>query len=261
MVVNKKTALVTGSSEGGIGFAIAKEFQSRGIHVFATARNPDKVAALARLSNVTILALDVTSQVSIDAAVAAVSEQTGGTLDYLVNNAGAQYCSPTLDIDLEIARKMYDVNVWGAVAMIKAFAPLVIKAKGCIANLASIAGLLRPPFMGLYAGSKSALETISETLKYELKPLGVRVLTVNTGAIQTNLFANAYGATQVPANSFYAPISEDIENRLSGKEMDGQLGKPEGFAKALVGDVVGGASGYDRIVVNGTGLDRLAKAA
>lgn len=103
MVVNKKTALVTGSSEDGIGFAIAKEFQSRGIHVFATARNPDKVAALAKLSNVTVLALDVTSPASIDAAVAAVSEQIGGTLDYLVNNAGAQYCLPTLDMDLEVS--------------------------------------------------------------------------------------------------------------------------------------------------------------
>lgn len=103
MAVTKKTALVTGSSEGGIGFAIAKEFQSRGVHVFATARNPDKVAALAKLSNVTVLALDVTSQASIDAAVSAVTEQTGGTLDYLINNAGAQYCMPTLDTDLEVS--------------------------------------------------------------------------------------------------------------------------------------------------------------
>lgn len=72
----------------------------------------------------------------------------------------------------------------------------------------------------------------------------MRVLTVNTGAIQTNLFANAYGGTQVPADSLYAPISKDIENRLSGKEMEGQLGKPEDFAKALAGDMIGGTSGY-----------------
>lgn len=72
----------------------------------------------------------------------------------------------------------------------------------------------------------------------------MRVLTVNTGAIQTNLFANAYGGTQVPADSFYAPISKDIGDRLGGKEMEGQLGKSEDFAKALAGDMIGGASGY-----------------
>ena len=114
MVDSKKTVLVTGSSEGGIGFAIAKEFQSCGVHVFATARDPSKVAALAKLSNVTILALDVTSQASIDAAVAAVSEQTGRTLDYLVNNAGAQYCLPTLDMDLEVSSSRVESSTSGA---------------------------------------------------------------------------------------------------------------------------------------------------
>lgn len=118
-----KTALVTGCSEGGLGFAIAKEFQARGVHVFATARSPAKVDALAGLPNITNLALDVT-------------EHNGGRgLNYVINSAGNQYVMPTLDLDIEVAKHRYEVNAWGVVAVIKAFAPLVIEAKGTIANL------------------------------------------------------------------------------------------------------------------------------
>lgn len=145
----RKSALVTGCSEGGIGFAIAAEFQARGLHVFATARSPSKVGSLSQLPNVTVLALDVTSQESIDAAVAAVSKHTGGTLDYLVNNAGCQVIMPMLDLDMDQTKQMYDVNVFGVIAVTKSFAPLIIEAKGTIANLASIAGLLAPPYMGM----------------------------------------------------------------------------------------------------------------
>jgi NADP-dependent 3-hydroxy acid dehydrogenase YdfG len=136
----QKTALITGCSEGGIGFALAKEFQSRSVHVFATARSVGKMAALESLPNVTLLALDVTSQSSIDAAVTTVSERTGGTLDYLVNNSGIQYINPLVDFDMALAKEMYDVNVFGLFAVTKSFVPLVVKAKGSIANLASIAG-------------------------------------------------------------------------------------------------------------------------
>lgn len=146
----QKYALITGCSAGGIGAALAVEFASRGIHVFATARTPAKMSpSLGKLPNVTLLPMDVTSQPSVDAAVAAVSSHTDGRLDFLVNNAGSQIVSPVLDLDLELARQMFDVNVWGVVAVTKAFAPLVIKASGCITNLASIAALLSPPYMGL----------------------------------------------------------------------------------------------------------------
>lgn len=155
----RQTALVTGCSEGGIGFAIAAEFQARGVHVFATARSPSKVESLARLPHVTVLALDVTSHESISAAVAAVTNETGGTLNFLVNNAGYQAIMPMLDLDMGQAKQMFDVNVFGVIAVTKAFAPLVINAKGTIANLASIAGLMAPPYMGMYCITHSPLHT------------------------------------------------------------------------------------------------------
>ncbi|KAK8112523.1 hypothetical protein PG984_013049 [Apiospora sp. TS-2023a] len=215
-----KTALVTGCSEGGLGFAIAKEFQARGVHVFATARSPSKVAALAGLPNITVLALDVTSEASIQEA----------------------YVMPTLDLDIEVAKQMYEVNVWGVVAVIKAFAPLVIEAKGTIANLASISGLVRPPYMGVYAGSKSACEAISESLRYELQPFGVKVLTVIVGAIKTNIFNNR-PEYELPQGSLYDPARKEVTARIAGRDVEGRLGKPEDFAKSLVGDMMGGVSG------------------
>ena len=143
-----QSVLITGCSAGGIGSALCTEFQKRGLHVFATARTPAKIGELAKLPNVTTLALDVTSTSSIAAAVEAVKAKTGGTLNYLVNNSGSQYVMPTLDIDIEEAKRMYDVNFWGVLAVTQAFAPPIIAAKGTIVNIASIAGHLYPPWMG-----------------------------------------------------------------------------------------------------------------
>ena len=144
-----ESVLITGCSAGGIGAALCREFQHRGLHVFATARTPAKLDDLTTLPNVTTLALDVTSAPSIADAVKTVQVKTGGRLKYLVNNSGAQYVVPTLDMDIEQAKKMYEVNVWGVIAMTQAFAPLVIAAKGTIVNIASISGHLYAPFMGI----------------------------------------------------------------------------------------------------------------
>ncbi|EOD47369.1 putative cytochrome p450 protein [Neofusicoccum parvum UCRNP2] len=253
-----KTVLITGCSEGGIGFALAKEFQARGLHVFATARSPAKMAALEHLPNVTLLPLDVCSPASIAAAVAAVSAKTGGTLDFLVNNSGSQYVMPVLDVDLAQAKAMYEVNVWGVVAVTQAFAPLVIAARGSIANMASIAGLI-------------------EALRLELQPFGVRVVTVITGSVESNIFVNA-PEHHLPAGSRYARAEKEVAARATGSDVD-QHSKREDFARALVADIVGGASGkvyrgkmstlvklvtaymptfvIDRLSAHGTGLEKV----
>lgn len=142
------SVLVTGCSAGGIGAALCREFQRHGLYVFATARSPSKIGDLAELPNVTILTLDVTSSTSIASAVEAVKKQTGGSLNYLVNNSGSQQVMPILDVDIDQAKKMYDVNVWGVVAVTQAFAPLIIAAKGTIINIGSIAGCLYLPWIG-----------------------------------------------------------------------------------------------------------------
>lgn len=147
-----KTVLITGCSEGGIGEALAREFQARGLHVFATARSETKLNSLRQLPNVTVLPLDVTSGESIAAAVAAVSSATGGggggKLDYLVNNAGTQCVMPVLDFDIQQAKDMFEVNVWGLLAVTQAFAPLILATKGTIVNMSSVSTLLWMPYKG-----------------------------------------------------------------------------------------------------------------
>lgn len=143
-----KSVLITGCSAGGIGFALAEAFQKRNLRVFATARDVSKMSQLENLPNVTLLTLDPTSEGSVRAAFEIVKVQTGGTLDYLVNNAGQTIIMPTLDFDIETAKKMYEINVWGMLRVTQIFAPCVIAARGSIVNISSIAPFVNTPWMG-----------------------------------------------------------------------------------------------------------------
>lgn len=143
----QKSVLITGCSAGSIGYSLATSFANRGFLVFATARNTAKISTtLSNLSNVEVVALDTTSQASIAAAVEAVSKRTGGTLDYLVNNAGSGLASPFLDTNLEDARKVFEVNFWGVVMCIQGFQKLLVKSKGTIVNISSIAAVAPNPY-------------------------------------------------------------------------------------------------------------------
>lgn len=141
-----KTVLITGCSAGGIGFELARAFQKQGLHVFATARSLSKLSELKTLPNVTLFTLDVVSSDSIAAAVEEVKAKTGGKLDYLINNAGMNYYMPALDMRIEEAKRMFDVNFWSVFEMMRAFAPLMIAAKGTIVNIGSVNGYTPLPF-------------------------------------------------------------------------------------------------------------------
>ena len=143
-----KSVLITGCSAGGIGFALVEAFQKRNLHVFATARDPSKMSQLDKIPNVTLLSLDPTSPASVQTAVETVRAQTGGTLDYLVNNAGQTTIMPTLDFDIETAKEMYDINVWGMVRVTQEFAPLLVAAKGTLVSIGSISTSVITPWMG-----------------------------------------------------------------------------------------------------------------
>lgn len=144
IVPTKKTVLITGCSAGGIGAALADAFHQKGYHVFATARTPSKIPeTLSRSPNVTVITLDVLSSVSIADAVVSV----GSKLDVLVNNSGGGYTIPALDTSIEEGKKLFDLNYWAPLAMLQAFAPLLINAKGCIVNNTSANAYLPMPLM------------------------------------------------------------------------------------------------------------------
>ncbi|KAK2672700.1 Short-chain dehydrogenase/reductase SDR [Fusarium oxysporum f. sp. vasinfectum] len=153
-----KSVLITGCSAGGIGGALADAFHAKGYHVFATARNPSKLSlSLSSAANVTVLKLDVLCTESIAAAVESVKSQTGGGLDVLVNNSGGGYTLPALDVSIDESKKLFELNFWALLTMLQAFAPLLIKTKGCIVNNSSVNVIASMPLMSIYSSSKAAL--------------------------------------------------------------------------------------------------------
>lgn len=148
MKVFDKTVLVTGCSTGGLGFALAKAFREQGFYVFTTARNPAKVGSLAGEDGIEVLPLDVTSLDSISSCLAHVSKRTDGKLDILVNNAGSVVFGPLIHASITEGKTLYDVNVWGLLALAQAFSPLLLNAKGVILNISSIAGAVPLAWQG-----------------------------------------------------------------------------------------------------------------
>jgi 1-acylglycerone phosphate reductase len=100
---------------------------------------------LATLPNVYLLELDVANPASISAAAKEVEDRTGGKLNVLVNNAGQQYIMPALDVDIDTAKNLFEVNYWGPLRMIQAFSGILVKARGCIVNIGSGAGVVNIP--------------------------------------------------------------------------------------------------------------------
>ncbi|TKA66548.1 hypothetical protein B0A55_08497 [Friedmanniomyces simplex] len=240
--VQKKTVLITGCSTGGIGWAMAKTFHKRGFYVFATARDPSNAADLSELSDVEILELDVTVPQTISRSKDIVAKRTGGTLDVLINNAGVEFVSPLLDVNIAEAKRLYDVNVWGPLTVVQAFAPLLIEAKGVVSNHSSIDAVLSMAWAGIFASSKAAEARISETLRLELEPLGVRVVTVMSGSADTPMFGKPGGQSRLPKTSYYY----DAQDAANKERMDHQskATKVEVLAEKLVEEVLGGAKGH-----------------
>ncbi|KAJ6002479.1 hypothetical protein N7451_005026 [Penicillium sp. IBT 35674x] len=207
-----KSVLITGCSHGGLGAAMAKVYRAKGFQVFATIRNKAKAGSLAEIDGIEIVELEVTSVESIRQCASAVAKHTGGTLDVLVNNAGVSAIVPLLDASLDDAKRVYDTNVWSIVAMAQAFAPMLIKAKGIMCNVSSVSGELVFAWAGVYSSSRSAGTRISETLRLEMAPLGVRVVTVILGGVQTSGNDPVNIADlELPPNSHYRKVTAVID--------------------------------------------------
>jgi 1-acylglycerone phosphate reductase len=179
-----KTVLITGCSSG-IGHALALEFKSNGYKVFATARKTSSVSDLEELG-IETLPLEVTSDESIHALREEIEARTG-SLDILVNNAGRNYTVPALDVDTAEIRKVFETNVFAVMRMCQIFAPLLIEGKGTIVNIGSLSGVMPHPFSSVYNASKAAIHAYSDTLRVELAPFDVQVVTVFTGGVSSQI--------------------------------------------------------------------------
>ena len=232
----RKSVLITGCSAGSIGDAVAREFHRRGFHVFATARSFPKTSHLKSLG-IETLVLDVTSLESIQAAKETVSLRTGGTLDILFNNAGQTFAMTLVDTDLAAMRALYEVNVFSVVAMTQAFLPLVIESKGIIVNHGSMSSLMTFVGAGAYSSSKAAVSSISDTMRVELAPFGVRVVHLITGLCQSNIWPPET-PPRLPANSVYAVVGDEMEAGMLGNSAAFRFQDADVYARKLVGDLV-----------------------
>jgi NAD(P)-dependent dehydrogenase (short-subunit alcohol dehydrogenase family) len=178
-----KAVLITGCSTG-IGRATAERLAERGHTVYATARRPESIADL-EAKGCKTLALDVTDEASMAAAVAAV-EQAEGALGALVNNAGYSQSGAIEDVPMEQVRRQFETNVFGLIRMCQLVLPgMRRQGSGRIVNLSSIGGKVVFPGGGIYHATKHAVEAISDALRFEVRGFGIGVSIVEPGLIKT----------------------------------------------------------------------------
>jgi NAD(P)-dependent dehydrogenase (short-subunit alcohol dehydrogenase family) len=180
-MLSQQVALVTGAS-AGIGRVTAELLAARGFTVFGTSRAPEKLAAPFKW-----LSLDVRLEASVEASTQSLLEQAG-RIDVLVNNAGFAQIGAIEEIGLTDVQAQFDTNLLGTIRMIKAVLPVMRRqGSGRIINVSSVVGQVAPPYMGVYATSKFALEGLSEALREEVRPFGVDVSLVEPSYVKTSL--------------------------------------------------------------------------
>jgi NAD(P)-dependent dehydrogenase (short-subunit alcohol dehydrogenase family) len=178
---------ITGASRG-FGLEITREALSRGDSVIATARNPQAVLDALPDGGDRLLAvgLDVSSPEQVIAATDAAVERFG-RIDVLVNNAGRGLVGAVEETSDAEARAIFDVNVFGLLAVTRAVLPHMRAARsGLVVNLSSVGGFVAWPGWGVYAATKFAVEALSEAMTHELAPLGIKSVAIEPGPFRTN---------------------------------------------------------------------------
>lgn len=229
------TVLVTGCSSG-IGRATALRLaREPGLTVYATARRPQALADLAAAGCRT-LALDVTDEASMAAAVSTVTEQADG-VDVLVNNAGYGEYGTVEQVPLERVRAQFETNVFGPSRLIQLVLPgMRARRRGRIVNVSSMGGRLVFPAGGYYHASKYAVEALSDALRYEVAPFGVDVIVVEPGLIRTGFGAGASAsmARDGGHDGPYADLVRTVDIRMDASYRSRLLAAPpEAVAEAI----------------------------
>lgn len=263
-------------SPGGVGHALALEFASHGMRVFATARSASSLSTLAE-KGIETFELDVTNAESITALRDDIFKQTGGKLDMLFNNAGSSmsrsvpphtalqhsvnsftvspiltsvtvYEAPAIEADPARIRGMFDTNVFGLFDMVSAFTPLLLASTTksatppVIINTSSVLARMPFAFSAAYNASKAAVASYSDTLRIELGPLGIKVVTLFMGEVSTNLMSP--DNISFDPESIYTAALEGTKERSRNHAKNSM--KPEVFAKQVVQAILAKSSGYGK---------------
>lgn len=232
--------LVTGASSG-IGHATALALAEAGYRTYATARRREALEELER-SGLSVLPLDVTEERSMVDAVAAI-EAAHGAVDLLVNNAGYSEMGPIEEVTLERVRRQFETNVFGLVRLCQLVLPGMRRAgRGRIVNVSSMGGEFTMPYAGIYHASKYAVESISDALRFEVRPFGIDVIVIQPGVVRTPLGAATAEAMRTPEGSPYAAHVARVRSFIEANadDADSSALAPEDVARVIVGAVTAG---------------------
>jgi len=213
----KKVALVTGSSSG-IGYETALLLARNGFDTFATMRNMNKSKEITEVSNrenlpLRVVQLDVNDDKSVTDAINNILKEKE-SIEVVVNNAGYGLMGSVEDSSLDEIKSQFETNFFGAIRVMQRVIPIMRKQRsGTIVNVSSIAGRIGFPMGSAYVSSKFALEGLSESISYELKQFGIKIILIEPGVIKTN-FALVTPKRAVDANSSYSQLMNKLEENL-----------------------------------------------
>jgi len=203
--------VITGASTG-IGAATARELARRGFHVLAGVRR-DRDADSIRGPGIEPLILDITNPDHIHALATRVhGDAQGRAVRALVNNAAIQINVPVEAFAIDEWRRMFEVNLFGHIAVIQTLLPALIRTQGRVVNISSVGGRIAMATYGPYAGTKFALEAVSDSLRREVAPFGVQVVVVEPGAVRTEMLGRAIAT----AHELVSAMTPEQSQRYAG---------------------------------------------
>jgi len=228
-----KAVLITGCSTG-IGRTTAEHLASKGWTVYATARRPESIAELEQKGCRT-LALDVTDEASMQAAVKAV-EDAEGAVGVLINNAGYSQSGAVEEVAMDQVRRQFETNVFGLLRMCQLVLPGMRKqGYGRIVNISSMGGRLVFPGGGIYHGTKFSVEAISDAMRWEVRDFGIDVVLIEPGLIKTEFGDTAAHSVNeaTPGDGPYADFNQMVAARTVGAYDGRGAAGPEAVAKTI----------------------------
>jgi NAD(P)-dependent dehydrogenase (short-subunit alcohol dehydrogenase family) len=233
MKAQNKTWLITGCSSG-LGHALAKEVLAQGYNAVVTARKIEDVQQLAKDYPETALAasLDITDLDQI-ATVIKQAEEKFGSVDVLINNAGYGYRAAVEEGEDKEVRKLLDTIFFGTVYMIQAVLPgMRSRRSGTIMNVSSIGGRYAAPGSGYYSAAKFAVEGMSDALRKELAPLGIKVTVIEPGAFRTEFAGRSLKGSEMEIDDYKDTVGP--RRKQNDKTSGNQQGDPQKAAQAII---------------------------
>lgn len=224
---------ITGISSG-FGRAVAEAAARRGDRVTGTVRTEQARAAILRSApeHTVVSLLDVTDEAAVRGAVAA-AESGSGPIDIVVNNAGYGLIAGVEEASLAEIRAQFEVNVFGAIAVLQAVLPFMrARRAGRIINISSVSGLVGWAALGIYSGSKFALEGICETLAQEVAPLGIHVTLIEPGGFRTDFAGRSRAMSERRIEDYDASVGAN--RRILQQHAGHERGDPARAAQAIL---------------------------